>query len=697
MIAGENDPQKYRGFHSASGAYAFNPATLIQRRPSYEQENLIIQGQLALQHERAHWFQCAGSTLGAALMTFHRAEEILLLFTLQEQLTDPAALAYVREKVRSEKPVFTYDSRDPQLPPQVAALSDTYMNLRTARAILTDGLKNREVDQLSDVVTKALIAMDQTYRLHTGGVRPWPPHAAGHFYRGVLTPHAASFDGTELTTRHLLEGAAFVNEFAAHVLPGWGGLQAPGSRYRTMPSESRYLVEDALSFLSERYSYALTLALSQWSSHLAQFEGVDKFGASLPTLACCFDIAINPPIPPMCAPGVSSWSSLYPPLRYVRAVEAVTRLGVMSQFPSTRTYQEYRKQICRAADLTVAQMAANSFRHPRFNRPFFTTATRDDSLFERTSSFDYLAWAMEEMNEFRRIRPLHWAIPYLTTLRFDGWDVMEAVTGEISTAMAAPLFWTGDSLGWGSVSSSIAIKIAMEKSIYHLLQSAMLGNGPTDLSRNFPLDFLKAPGVQKQIRSTAARMTGITEFRERPLLPELPEENKQEDGVGPSAQGGPRIKGQHQLTFRVRRNEVETGDTSRLQALVEELRTDPMENVRTVDLTFDGYNSHPDELWNIPKITRYMQRLQEAIPTWPWYFTVDTNLVNCSAFVLIFLSSVDDRFDIPMEKCLAWLLEVTGEPLVQEGERAGVDQAFLTDMTNDVSEALISILQTSFP
>src|SRR5687767_1487555 len=86
-------------FHSASGEYEFNPGTLIQRRPTVKRENPLIGGQLQLNHERAHWFQFCGSTIGSAVMTLSRAEDVLLLSELAPGVLGEEDRRYLRRRI----------------------------------------------------------------------------------------------------------------------------------------------------------------------------------------------------------------------------------------------------------------------------------------------------------------------------------------------------------------------------------------------------------------------------------------------------------------------------------------------------------------------------------------------------------------------------------------------------------------------
>ncbi|MGV9689615.1 hypothetical protein ACWDUX_10930 [Streptomyces sp. NPDC003444] len=682
-------------FNSRSGSYAFDPATLMQRRPSYDRENPVSEGVTSIQHERAHWFQFSGSTFGALLMSLHRAEETLLLFGLREKVTDPAALAYVRRGIRTRRSVFSPRQADVPMPEQVADLADTYARLRTARFHLTDGEKGgRRFSGSAEAIAEAFVEADSVYAQHTGGVRPWPRVAVAEVYQSALRARPAVRDGVELTARNLLEAGAVLNELAGIVVSGWPEWRfEAGSRYRPMPSEFRYLVDDVLTTLPPGYGAPIRLALEEWGPHLRGFgETADRFGMALPTLACCIDISVNPPIPPICPPVRSPWAAIYPPLRFLSAVRAVSELGLIEEFPTAETYEEYRREICRLSGLRVGHMTARSFQHPRLTTEFFTSETSGAAALE-FSSFDYLIWAVESMNVFRSQHPLRWSMPFLTNVLFDGWDPFQVLFGEFSAVMSAPLFWTGEDLGWGLISSHVARRIVVEKAVYALVQGAVLRDGEVDLASRFPLRFLGAEENRALIAAVAAHTTGIPEFAEREVYRETGHEPEESPRPPEAAPRHPR----EIHVFRVEREDVVNGNVARLNSFIERLREDPLANARTVDLRFDSYDMDENELWNIPEVTGFLLAVREKIPHWSWYFTAESDLTHCAGLVLIFLAGVENRFAITEDHCIQWLLEVTGDALVSEGERAGADLERLTAMTNDIAAAVISLLSTSFP
>ena len=691
-------------FNSFSGDYEFNPATLIQRRPSYQRENPLLDGQFSLHHERAHWFQFAGSTIGIALLTLHRAEEVALLRGFSHGNLDHDSAEYIRHCLRSDRPIWnTKVGQAQKLPtPRLQKMVCSFLGPRTARILLTDSLdRDRPGNRpTADLIVDAFVTIDDVYAIHTGNHRPWGRTRASDIYReGSWDVTSALIGESEVTTRHVFEASAFVNQWSTVAVAGWReGRLRPGQAYTSLPSSSRYILTDAIAALPERYRLCLDIALQCWRTHLGDSDGEvgEHFARAFPTLACCFDIAINPPIVPVCEPVSLGWEEIYPPFRFLSAVAAVRKTGLIEEFPGSASYATFRGRICREAAISIGTLHRRSFQHERFSEEFFTTAEVTDPLVSAMSYFDYILWAAESFSEFRRDDPLRWAMPWINNYRFEGRDVTEHWMGKLAAATTTPLFWSGDEFGWGPLSTPIAHRIALEKCFLYCLKESVTRSGVIDLTSVFPLELLRYEGFTGTVVTSLAKQTGIAEFTQRSFMFDCEDDVDLQDTAESKDSSSPRIRGIRREIFSVHRDEVKALDFSRLGLFLEERRLAPLENVRSIDLHFESYNAISEGLWNIQEVRTYIQSFHARFPYWPWYLTAGTDLTRCAGLVLIFLSGLDDYHQISDKYALQWMLEVTGDPLVQEGERVGAGFEFLKDLTADVADSVIAIMKTSF-
>ncbi|WP_188190825.1 hypothetical protein [Nonomuraea sp. SYSU D8015] len=217
----------------------------------------------------------------------------------------------------------------------------------------------------------------------------------------------------------------------------------------------------------------------------------------------------------------------------------------------------------------------------------------------------------------------------------------------------------------------------------------MFKAGEMNLVGFFPSGLICEDGARQFIIDTLVNTTGIPEFRQRGLI--VADDYSENDQRDAYEEGQPRISGNRDHYFRVKRREVESLDFSRIEQFLGGLRVHPMENVRSVELSFDDYSIDSRGLYDIPEVRTYLRTFQKRFSWWLWYFKVGVDSRECAGFVLLFLAGLNDPRRITSEELVSWLCEVTGLPLMEEGERAGVDDAYLTAFTLDVGDALLGI------
>lgn len=88
------------------------------------------------------------------------------------------------------------------------------------------------------------------------------------------------------------------------------------------------------------------------------------------------------------------------------------------------------------------------------------------------------------------------------------------------------------------------------------------------------------------------------------------------------------------LTVVVERSEVEAPDTRRVASLLRELMASPAQARRrqgTLDLRIAGYDTHPNELFEIPEVRTYIQQLSREFPYWLYFASTKSSSLQMIA------------------------------------------------------------------
>lgn len=97
------------------------------------------------------------------------------------------------------------------------------------------------------------------------------------------------------------------------------------------------------------------------------------------------------------------------------------------------------------------------------------------------------------------------------------------------------------------------------------------------------------------------------------------------------------------LNIVVSKNEILNHDISASMSILQQLLASPTIAkyfMERVDIAFDGYNYHHDELWEIPEVRNYVNELDSAFPYWFYFLSKNGGglyvIVKC--FLLPFLT-----------------------------------------------------------
>jgi hypothetical protein len=403
--------------------YEFNPATLMQRRPSRDDADPIRDGVQHLDHERAHWSQFAGTTFGSLYMTLLRAEEFELLEAARSCVA-PDGNRPLADAIRSGTPLLIATDGHPSRRPSSAvgpiggeALA-TYLRLRNVRSMLLHGPPADGGHLRDEDLAGVLAIVEDVYARHTGKVRPWWVRGQRQSWIEIVpNPDTGVVAPNGLTTCHLLEAHARLNEWGIAINQAWrhdDNTSFEGLADRVLQ------IDGDLQASAMLYRWAIDLALEAWRPHFDALAGLcasDCISRCAMSLVACLDLALNPHVPPICAPQPLAWSDLYPPDRFVRAVAAVRLSGLLDSWLSNADYLGHRSEIASAASLVYGVLEERSFQNQVFTEEYFASAEIGDSTLERMSYFDYYVFASERLLELRREFPLTVAWPWLFNFR----------------------------------------------------------------------------------------------------------------------------------------------------------------------------------------------------------------------------------------------------------------------------------------
>lgn len=639
---------------ASAGQFWFDPATMTQMRPPATQVDALVRGQ-ELAHERAHWFQFAGSSIGTALLTLHRAEHFLLL-----ALAGPGGPAHqaFRRAILNRERVDRANSASPELN-VLGSLLDFTRAVR--RELLYATAEPDDRWRIRWLGLQQLAGL--TYAAHTGatsGAMALVQHLDTNL---LLSSLGSANELGQLSTLHLLEAGARLSEWTVFLTTGWSHA-APGSTYTGIAATAQPYIADRLKYDGELYRRAFDLAFGAWDLPAClehPRHAADRLGEWLPTLGACIDIALNPPMAPLEPEPTTEAVVSLPALRFLRAVEAVRDLGPLRDWPNDEDYATYRDRVAGVAGLRVAFLREASTQHERFDATFWTAAEPDDPLLPELSYFDYLLWAMERMHEFRRSHPLQWSLPGLMRQRQGpmGADVRTLIDPDF-VWIHAPLYWSGNE--WGTeirLSDAVGVALILDVGASCLLKQAASGFGELSLEGVLPPEVACDEEFVTVALQGLVRGTGWEELSSWELVvPTFPDPDANDvttEGPTRSLVEPPRCR------LTITRADVERQDLCTLQRQVADLRLSPLDNRWSLELAFDSYDGDPRELWEIGEITEYFRLIDAQLPDWPWYFRPpDPSVTDCAAFLLAAFSSFIDPREPSQEEWEQLVMRVIG-------------------------------------
>ena len=547
-----------------------------------------------------------------------------------------------------------------------------------------------------EAVGRALADVNDVYAIHTGRTRPW---LSGPIDRYSAEPSGGASGPSrslpDFTTRHLLESAAMLNELGPALMTGWGGYRLRSGRsFTQLERDSYFHVSDRIAHLTNRYRRCFDYAFEQWAANPTLLTGdrTSDIGRAMLALATCFDIALNPPVGPLCPPQALSWEDVYPPTRFMAAVQAVTSLGFLNAWPDSADYESYRRSLLDLSGQPLGVMHGRSYQHPRITGKFFKEAEPTDDLLLRLSYFDYLIWVIESLHTFRRDHPLVSALPFLMMFNWADFSGAEVALAQESVCFGAPFYWVGDTHhDHRDLSGAVGIRLVLDLAVLRILKHVVTQSGPCPLQEAFAGSLLTDEDFQRLLLAT---VKSTAQWPDAEKLVSLPEAGRQvaAPGAGSSSPLGIEWsppKDAVVRAVRISRQEIEGGVVDGLFGVIAELHQDPLANRSCLELEFNGYDADPRGLWDIPEVRVFLRKFHKVCPIWPWYFYLNPEPGRVVAFALMFFAYLDNPRRITQEEGVAWLAEVF-QGLNMEADHVGADEPLIADMTSIIFEALKS-------
>lgn len=459
-------------------------------------------------HEDYHWFQHMGTTTGALLALLRHSQQCMsFMYFDQVKPGDRARQIESRAGV-GERPLIPIDEHGRLLPVDATLASsaelDAFAQVWYQHLLVLTMLDN-----------PTLLDYLQYPRGKVFGYATACAMMNGCSLRGEASPDfdemckwyefdegeiiQIAFQSERLTTRALFEGGATTNELLLLLLRG----------------ASNEMVTDLSHRLaSGMYGVAMTTFLSKLAPRPKRSDLV----RTLQTFLVVCDVALNPPVPPLCSKPYDGndhwrWSDVYPPQRFVRLIDAVSAVGLIEQNSPHERLRGYIDELCQE----VGWPNPDTYVHP-------FPACEDVIDFEKAgqgirletlqsySYYDYLFWVQHKMWELRATNLPMLIYPAACHCEPELWDYYKALSRSIvmthdSVWARPPLIWKPDgSWGYATANETFNQWLLTNSAAHYFMYDLMAGAGRFD-SRAYP-PVLRRQNVFDHVRESIEATLG---------------------------------------------------------------------------------------------------------------------------------------------------------------------------------------------
>jgi len=420
---------------------------------------------LSVNHERAHWFQFCGSTIGSAVLSLFRSEELCVALDI---LRHGEATTAFNRLLADGRSLLAEDSGLASAELQRVAVN--LRHIRRGRQMLMDGCgtPNDISPEQASALGEAIGFTQRTLAFHTGDPDQWNTPSPIPIRTLNIRSHAqTTATDPVLGARHVFESGALLAEWGSLLWSSWGAW-TPGASFSELDFNVRAYLGDALASASGSYTACLAHAMAAWDGPPWDADPRVRahwIASMIPTISACLDIAMNPRIGPMVTDPDCDIAGLDAGVRFTSAVRAVARCGLLEHWPTEDAYRRFRAELCADSGLTFGDADAECWQTEALSAEFWTAAeTGHPLLVSGFSYFDYAVWAMRRMHRFRYEEPLQWAMPWLRFFRQgDRAADFGLMVDPAKVWASAPLYWTGNTLGFEvRLAMPVGVRIAYE-------------------------------------------------------------------------------------------------------------------------------------------------------------------------------------------------------------------------------------------
>lgn len=407
--------------HSDVSSASYDPYTFIEHHPLQDDaENTLLDNparlfadtirvDCTLFHEHIHWSQQNATTVGAFLSYLRYSQENTAVQWLLALSSDERTRVIAGRFDANPQPIVGLDkggNRSPYMVPgshdlnMLRQIWHDHLLVQTMfyNSALQDTANFKRETVLGEVICDTLLILRERSGKPLNGNEAIQVRAFFTPGDGVVF---ASVNGERITTCSLMEAHATSSELLN--LLHWA-LGKDLSR-----------VNAGLTFekVMERVQYRFSVG--DYGIPARIFArilgcGLNAWLIWAPTFHLILDLSLNPPLPPLVveAPGDQkawSWAELYPPLRFVRLCDAVSKMGLLKIDTPDEKVTEFARILCNRAGV-FHWMDFGVFKgRPRQDYDFNRKESYEFLSSSNYSYFDYLVWAQNHLWQRRKSRP----------------------------------------------------------------------------------------------------------------------------------------------------------------------------------------------------------------------------------------------------------------------------------------------------
>lgn len=282
----------------------------------------LIRYNLIVSHEGGHWARWNGTTTGVALTLMRYASHRAIRDALGSLPEHEARL--LRDARAAGQRIFQLGGPPPVDNSDLANYWQIWTDLHVAYSAIYDWSRLTAVQwDISEAIGSAL--SDVLYWAYP----LFDVRRDGHrVFLGSQKPRYIQVAGEALTSRVLFEAVGLCDE-----LMTWATTDDSIARAH-QATHSRY-------GQSLKSSYGVPLRALE---AMLGKRSLPPVSAAV-TVAVLADFALNPAIPPFVSNRKLEWNDIYPPIRYIRACDAVKQLGLLSAEPSASDLRSYSSSL----------------------------------------------------------------------------------------------------------------------------------------------------------------------------------------------------------------------------------------------------------------------------------------------------------------------------------------------------------------